>query len=228
MKEGNDNMIKSISINKGSNLEEILFFNKMNLEQVTLLFGANGVGKSSLIKGILKQKEIKFNCDKEIKLYSYINNEQNFRNMNKNSNLSYEDMFNPYLINKKYNAEELSEGQSIIYSLQDIFELCMQIKDDSNDSIILLDEIDSGLSIDNVDYLSDKIKEITDKYSNIQFIITFNNFEFCRNFPKVFNMYNGKYINIESYEQYRNIINSNREMLLEKRHNNMFTGDSDF
>ena len=221
-------MIKSISINKGSNLEEILFFNKMNLEQVTLLFGANGVGKSSLIKGILKQKEIKFNCDKEIKLYSYINNEQNFRNMNKNSNLSYEDMFNPYLINKKYNAEELSEGQSIIYSLQDIFELCMQIKDDSNDSIILLDEIDSGLSIDNVDYLSDKIKEITDKYSNIQFIITFNNFEFCRNFPKVFNMYNGKYINIESYEQYRNIINSNREMLLEKRHNNMFTGDSDF
>ena len=221
-------MIKSISINKGSNLEEILFFNKMNLEQVTLLFGANGVGKSSLIKGILKQKEIKFNCDKEIKLYSYINNEQNFRNMNKNSNLSYEDMFNPYLINKKYNADELSEGQSIIYSLQDIFELCMQIKDDSNDSVILLDEIDSGLSIDNVDYLSDKIKEITDKYSNIQFIITFNNFEFCRNFPKVFNMYNGKYINIESYEQYRNIINSNREMLLEKRHNNMFTGDSDF
>lgn len=221
-------MIKSISINKGSNLEEILFFNKMNLEQVTLLFGANGVGKSSLIKGILKQKEIKFDCDKEIKLYSYINNEQNFRNMNKNSNLSYEDMFNPYLINKKYNAEELSEGQSIIYSLQDIFELCMQIKDDSNDSVILLDEIDSGLSIDNVDYLSDKIKEITDKYSNIQFIITFNNFEFCRNFPKVFNMYNGKYINIESYEQYRNIINSNREMLLEKRHNNMFTGDSDF
>ena len=221
-------MIKSISINKGSNLEEILFFNKMNLEQVTLLFGANGVGKSSLIKGILKQKEIKFNCDKEIKLYSYINNEQNFRNMNKNSNLSYEDMFNPYLINKKYNADELSEGQSIIYSLQDIFELCMQIKDDSNDSVILLDEIDSGLSIDNVDYLSDKIKEITDKYSNIQFIITFNNFEFCRNFPKVFNMYNGKYVNIESYEQYRNIINSNREMLLEKRHNNMFTGDSDF
>ena len=228
MKEGSDNMIKLISINKGSNLEEILFFNKMNLEQATLLFGANGVGKSSLIKGILKQKEIKFNCDKEIKLYSYINNEQNFRNMNKNSNLSYEDMFNPYLINKKYNAEELSEGQSIIYSLQDIFELCVQIKDDSNDSIILLDEIDSGLSIDNVDYLSDKIKEITDKYSNIQFIITFNNFEFCRNFPKVFNMYNGKYITIESYEQYRNIINSNREMLLEKRHNNMFTGDSDF
>ena len=221
-------MIKSISINKGSNLEEILFFNKMNLEQVTLLFGANGVGKSSLIKGILKQKEIKFNCDKETKLYSYINNEQNFRNMNKNSNLSYEDMFNPYLINKKYNADELSEGQSIIYSLQDIFELCMQIKDDSNDSVILLDEIDSGLSVDNVEYLSDKIKEITDKYSNIQFIIAFNNFEFCRNFPKVFNMYNGEYITIESYDQYRNIINSNREMLLEKRHNNMFTGDSDF
>ena len=221
-------MIKSISINKNSNLEEILFFNKMNLEQITLLFGANGVGKSSLIKGILKQKEIKFNCDKETKLYSYINTEQNFRNMDKNSNLSYKDMFNPYLFKQKFDASKLSDGQNIIYSLQDIFELCVQIKDDSNDSVILLDEIDSGLSIDNVEYLSDKIKEITDKYSNIQFIIAFNNFEFCRNFPKVFNMYNGKYITIESYEQYRNIINSNREMLLEKRHNNMFTGDSDF
>ena len=222
-------MIKSISINKGSNLEEILFFdNEIELKQVTLLFGANGVGKSSLIKEMLKQKEIKFNCDKETKLYSYINTEQNFRNMDKNSNLSYKDMFNPYLFKQKFDASELSDGQSIIYSLQDIFELCVQIKDDSNDSVILLDEIDSGLSIDNVAYLSDKIKEIANKYSNIQFIIAFNNFEFCRNFPKVFNMYDGEYINIENYDHYRDIINSNREMLLKKRKNNMFTGNSYF
>lgn len=221
-------MIKSISINKGSNLEEILFFNKMNLEQVTLLFGANGVGKSSLIKEMLKQKEIKFNCDKETKLYSYINTEQNFRNMDKNSNLSYKDMFNPYLFKQKFDASELSEGQSIIYSIQEIFELCEQIKDDNNDSIILLDEVDSGLSIDNVEYLSDKIKEIATKYSNIQFVIGFNNYEFCRNFPEVFNMYNGQYITIKSYEQYRDIIINNREMLLKKRNNNMFTGNSDF
>lgn len=221
-------MIKSISINKDSNLKEILFFNKMKLEQVTLLFGGNGIGKSSLIKGILKQKEVKFNCDKETKLYSYINTEQNFRNMEKNSNLSYKDMFNPYLIKQKFDASELSEGQSIIYSLQDIFELCEQIKEDNNDSVILLDEIDSGLSIDNVAYLSDEIKEIANNYSNIQFIIAFNNFEFCRNFPKVFNMYDGEYVNIENYDYYRDIINSNREMLLKKRKNNMFTGNSDF
>ena len=221
-------MIKSITINKDSNLEEILFFDKMGLEQVTLLFGGNGIGKSSLIKGILRQKEVKFNCNKETKLYSYINTEQNFRNMEKNSNLSYKDMFNPYFLEQKYDASELSEGQSIIYSLQDIFELCKQIKENNNDSVILLDEIDSGLSVDKVEYLSNKIKETTDKYSNIQFIIAFNNFEFCRNFPKVFNMYDGEYINIESYDHYRNIINSNREMLLKKRNNNMFTGNSDF
>ena len=221
-------MIKSITIKKNSNLEEILFFNKIELKQVTLLFGANGVGKSSFIKGLLKQKEVKINSDKKTVLYSFINSEQNFRNMNKNSNLAYQDIFNPYLINKKYNAEELSEGQSIIYSIQEIFELCEQIKDDDNDSIILLDEVDSGLSIDNVEYLSDKIKEIADKYSNIQFVIGFNNYEFCRNFPEVFNMYNGKYITIESYKQYKDIIINNREMLLKKRNNNMFTGNSDF
>ena len=114
-------MIKSITIKKNSNLKEILFFNKTELKQVTLLFGANGVGKSSLIKGLLKQKEVKINSDKKTVLYSFINSEQNFRNMNKNPNLAYQDIFNPYLIKKKYNAEELSEGQSIIYSIQEIF-----------------------------------------------------------------------------------------------------------
>lgn len=207
---------------------DFIIFNEIELKQVTLLFGGNGIGKSSLIKGILRQKEVKFNCNKETKLYSYINTEQNFRNMEKNSNLSYKDMFNPYFLEQKYDASELSEGQSIIYSLQDIFELCKQIKENNNDSVILLDEIDSGLSVDNVEYLSNKIKETTDKYSNIQFIIAFNNFEFCRNFPKVFNMYDGEYINIENYDHYRDIINSNREMLLKKRKNNMFTGNSDF
>ena len=213
-------MIESITVKKGSNLEEILFFKKIKLKQVTFLFGGNGVGKTSLIDAISKNVDIKINFDDgtKTKIFLYKNSEHNFRNISE---------FNPYLIKQKYEASGLSEGQSIIYSLQDLFELCDEIKNDGN-SVILLDEIDSGLSLDNVEYLSDKIKHISNNYPNLQFIIAFNNFEFCRNFPEVLNMYDGNWINIENYEEYKKLLKDNRDKLLEKRKNNQFTGNVDW
>lgn len=224
-----DIMIKSITIKQKSELSDVLMFDKkIELKQVTLLFGGNGVGKSSLINGILKRKVSLELDDTKTMLYSYINSKQNFRNLEKNDNLSMKDFFEPKFFADKFDAQDLSEGQSIIYSLQDIFKLCDQIKDDEEDSLFLLDEIDSGLSIDNVEYLGKKIKKICKENPKFQFIIAFNSYEFCRLFKEVFNMYTGEWIKIKDYDEYRNILKLYRKALLKKRKNNMFTGNSDF
>jgi len=219
-------MLTKIQVKKDSTLSKILFFDSIELKQVTLLFGGNGIGKSSLINAILKQ-DIVYEYDKSVLLYSYINSKQNFKELERNDHLDYRDMFDPSLIARKFDASELSEGQSIVYSLQDIFKLCSQL-DSSDDHLILLDEIDSGLSVENVDYVAKKIKAICKKYPYIQFIIAFNNYVFCKTFKEVFNMYNGEWIKINSFDEYFDIINSNKKMLLKKRKNNMLTGKSDF
>lgn len=220
-------MIKSFTIKKDSVLSEILFFNKIELKQVTLLLGGNGVGKSSLINSIISRNGITAETTGDTTLFSYINSQQNFREMIRNKNLSYKDHYDPYVIARKFAAEELSEGQSIVFSIQDIFKLCEQIED-NEDALILLDEVDSGLSIDNVEYIANTLKKIAEEQPNIQFVIAFNNYEFCRVFNDVFNMYTGEWMTIDSYETYRNTIKDNRERLLKKRNNNMFTGISDF
>lgn len=219
-------MIKSFTVKKNSTLSKVLFFDKIELKQVTLLFGGNGVGKSSLINYILKNK-LNFELDKPTKIYSYINSKQNFKEIHNNDHLSYEDMFNPGIFARKFDAEKLSEGQSIIYSIQDIFELCKQLEQ-KEDHLILLDEVDSGLSVDNVEYVAKKIKQIAKNNPNIQFIIAFNNYEFCRIFKDVFNMYTGEWIKIKDYNEYFDLIKANRKALLNKRKRNMFTGKSEF
>lgn len=220
-------MIKSFTIKEDSELSKILFFKRIELKQITLLFGGNGVGKSSLINGILNKKEISYELNKKTLLYSYINSKQNLKELSRNDKLSYEDQFDPLIITKKFNADELSEGQSIIYSIQEIFELCNQLDSDL-DHLILLDEVDSGLSADNVEYIARKIKSICKAKPNIQFIIAFNNYEFCKTFKEVFNMYNGEWIKIDNYETYFKLLKENRKRLLSKRKRNMFTGRSVF
>lgn len=226
-------MIKKFIVRKGTRIEDILFFNKIELEPVTLLLGGNGVGKSSLIQAILNQ-ELDFESDdpnNATMIASYINSKQNLREMQRNTNLTYSDMFDPYIITRKMKADDLSEGQSIVYSMQDIFKLCKEIKEDKTDDkdyLFVLDEVDSGLSIDNVSYLAKKIKKINKDYPKINFIISFNNYEFCKVFKNAFNMYNGEWVKINSYDEYCKIINDNRKMLLKKRKNNLFTGNSNF
>lgn len=221
-------MIKSIIATEDSLLSKVLFFREIELQQVTLLMGGNGVGKSTLLNEILNQR-----CDivtpEPTRMYSYVNSKQNFKEMDRNDQLSYQDMFDPNLISRKFSAGELSEGQSIIYSLQEIFQLCKYLSEEPTENfIVLLDEIDSGLSVDNVEYLAKKIKRIAKSNPNIQFLIAFNNYEFCREFKTVFNMYTGKWTTISSYDDYRNTIKSNRKELLKKRKNNQFTGRSNF
>lgn len=219
-------MINKIYIKDKSDLNEILFPKEIDLSsQVVLLFGGNGVGKSTLIKTILGEKyRGEFKSDitgNSMTMFRYIDSEQNSRELQRNPMVGYNGMFNMHNIANMINAQELSEGQSIIYTVQEFLHLAKE-QDIDKESLFVVDEVDSGLSVDNIIWLCDEIKCIAKNNPNIQFVIAFNNYEFCEQFSEVTSMYTGEKLVINSYDQYKKELLKWRKKLLKKRDNNQF------
>ena len=73
---------------------------------------------------------------------------------------------------------------------------------------ILLDAVDSGLSVDNIINIKEQLFEtiLKNNYGNEIFIvISANEYEMARG-EQCFDVYNGKYITFKDYEEYRNMI----------------------
>lgn len=224
-------MITHIEVKPDTYLAEILLAEKYEFASpVSLLFGGNGVGKSTLIKAILGNEDFhgqykgKIDTDKAPMLYEYINSNQNARELmgGRNKHMKYLDYFDPRNLATTFNAQELSEGQSIIYTIQEFLHLAKQV-DDPGGSVFVIDEIDSGLSADNIIWFCNQVKKITDKDQKLQFIIAFNNFEVCNCFGGVVtDMYTGEIRTIKDYNEYKQLLVSRRKNLLEKRDYNQF------
>ena len=78
---------------------------------------------------------------------------------------------------------------------------------------ILLDAVDSGLSVDNiVDIKEQLFKTILEyNYGNeIYIIISANEYEMARG-EHCFDVYNGKYLKFKDYEEYRNLVLQSKE-----------------
>ena len=78
---------------------------------------------------------------------------------------------------------------------------------------ILLDAVDSGLSVDNIveikEYLFKTILE--HNYGNeIYIVVSANEYEMARG-EQCFDVYNGRYASIKSYEKYRNLVLKSKE-----------------
>ena len=84
---------------------------------------------------------------------------------------------------------------------------------DAHELWFLFDAVDSGLSIDNVldikEYLFKTVLE-HNAGKDVYIIISANAYEMCRG-EKCFDTYLCKYININSYDEYRNFILKSRE-----------------
>lgn len=87
-------------------------------------------------------------------------------------------------------------------------------KEVPNERWILLDAIDSGLSVDNVVDLKECLfKTILEDDFNgsIYIVVSANEYELCRG-ENCFDVYNGKYVKFSNYERYRNFILKSREI----------------
>lgn len=192
-------MIKSIKVKPNSFEEDILLFKTAKFKKLNILFGGNGVGKTTLLNGIINNR-LELETKKELIIKSYINSKDNFRHINQ---VTYKDMGRALL--QKVNANELSEGQSIIYSLLAYIENTKKIASNNPDKtvVLVLDEIDSGLSAENINMILHLICDLL-KMGNIQLFISSNHYHFVYVFKNVFNMYTGKWIEINSYDEYFN------------------------
>lgn len=196
--------------------EKVLLFETLTPHKyLNLLAGANGSGKSTLLDRI-KKEEIYIDKDEEYEVISYINSENNKRYEEIN-----EKEYTKGIVDK-WNANNLSEGQSIIYSTLEFFEELKRRK--KGNYVVLLDEIDSGLSVDNINMLCHLITDLIVERKDMQFFIAINNYHWVHVFKRVINMYNGQQRDINSYTEYWDFIREKMGWLLEKRECNMFRG----
>lgn len=195
-------MLLSMKVKPDTDIEDILFFKECDFtdfKRVIPLFGPNGAGKSTLIQAI-KNHTVDVKVEGDTAIYSYQNSTDNFKIRKART---YAENFDPFFMTSKLDAQVISEGQSIIYSMFDLLDGLYPGKPlatEEYDSIILLDEIDSGMSIDNIDIAMRKIKYIVRKRNNVQFIFSFNSPRVLKHFPKVLSMYDGNPIYLYSDE----------------------------
>lgn len=85
----------------------------------------------------------------------------------------------------------------------------------SNERWILLDAVDSGLSIDNMEELQSLfqliLKDARKMGIEVYIILSTNSYEFAKENP-CFDVRNGKYIQFENYKEYRNFILQSRKV----------------
>ena len=172
---------------------------------VTVLVGCNGCGKTTLIN------HLKYEIEKNLKLPCVY-----YDNLKQGGKSSMHDAF--YYEDYAFASTifSASEGEGIVLNMQRIAaKIGNMFKQhpNSEEYWILLDAIDGGLSIDAiVDIKEGLFKTIFDTYPNkkIYIIVSANGYEMARG-EKCFNTVNCEYINIKSYERYRNIILKSRE-----------------
>ena len=204
---------------------------------ITILIGCNGSGKTTILREIREKSTVP--------VYYYDNLTIDGKNKAFSSG-------NYALLNSLYCS---SEGESIILNLmnsaQDVIHLIKYgerkkgrlekafddiFNSEENDSeksipkerILLFDAIDSGLSIDQVQDLKNYFfKSILNSYDKdkLYIIVSANEYELCKDYP-CFNVTEGKYVDISSYEDYSKEIFKTRKykdkqiQKLEEKENN--------
>lgn len=205
-------MINKITVVPDSRASRIFFFKEMDITKlpdprIVPLFGPNGVGKSTLINaiinaGIARHPQIVIDRTSEnMQVYAYENSKDNFKNREARS---YGEAFDPFFLNSRFDARSLSEGQSIIYSAFDLLDGLKPGKDmfgsEAPETLVLLDEIDSGMSIDNIDTAMRKIKYALSKRNDFQVFMSFNSPRILKHFPDVISMYDGSVLTMHTDE----------------------------
>lgn len=172
---------------------------------LTVLIGCNGCGKTSLMQQVKKQLK----DDLKLPFVAYDNQ------MDGGSHaMSAAICFADY----GFAAQSFcsSEGEKISLNLQKIAGQIGQMfrkNPDKNEFWILLDGVDSGMSIDAVEDLKRGLFDtIFEHYhdKDIYLLVTANAYEMARG-ERCFDVVNGRYVTIKSYERYRKAILASRE-----------------
>lgn len=207
-------MIASIEVIKSENSleKELLLTKKFDLALMPKLnfipiIGANGCGKSTLLrclsnhgKGVYGHQALDISITRPTDVYRYLNSKDNFKIKAPSDKIRGFDVVE---LADRYYSSRLSEGMGMVHSYMPLLDGLHNDaipKNDDRDILIILDEFDSGLSLDNIDIVMNKIIDISIKRQDIQFIFSFNNpfilhyLSYCDNM--LLSMYDGKPVHI--------------------------------
>ena len=204
-------------------------------EGVTVLIGCNGIGKSTMlkiIKEMLKKDKIDFLSYDNLKdgghgdnMSNAINNDNfgllaSIAMSSEGENISI-NLGNNLLVDAK---RYMRTGKKINKHLfSKIYDIC---KDDEEENItderwILLDAVDSGYSIDNIIALKNLFKlmiEDAEKQNlKLYIVVSANSYELANGMP-CFDLAKGKYVEVNSYDEYKKIILNSRDYKDNKRY----------
>lgn len=222
-------MLRTVNVLPDTKLSKILFFDEVDFEQfperVVPLFGPNGVGKSTFIStlesngyvenGFNSEKAMRISITRATKCYSYMNTRDNV----KTGSRAYRgDMSDVYSFSKSFNSKTMSEGQSIVYSSYDLLRAFDSSEPSAeNDTVLLFDEIDSGLSIDNIDFVMRKMRRVIKRRPDVMIIFSFNSPRVLKWFPNVLSMYDGTRITLRTEEDMMTVIRQYKEVFDKSR-----------
>jgi energy-coupling factor transporter ATP-binding protein EcfA2 len=194
--------------NKGENLYDKPIF-EIN-PGITVLVGCNGSGKSTMLHAI------KHSLDKEkIPCLSYDNLLDGGQNAK--AKAGWEDN-----LNLLATLMTSSEGEQIVTNLgETAVKIGRFVKNNQSSSElwVLLDAIDSGLSVDNVVDLKDFFHFVLEenKGKDVYFVISANEYELC-NGEQCFDVTSCENITFADYNEYRSFILNNKKCK-DKRYN---------
>lgn len=181
---------------------------------VTVLIGCNGSGKSTLLHQI---EEFCNTNDIPCINFNYQKDDSSSNLLSKSISSGNFDMAG--------NITGSSEGECISISLGEFAKKAGRFSRDNKDKdkmVILMDSVDSGYSVDNIvelkHYLFKTIlDDMIDNGKEIYIIVSTNMYELCSG-ENAFSVYHGEYVDINSYDDYKNIILETR-LAKEKRYN---------
>ena len=210
-------MIKSIKVSdERLMLKEIKFCSTLNL-----LYGCNGIGKSSLLRTIRDRFELKkfdrmevsedvlerakVQKDEDLQkffisssvneygLHTYFDSSDNLGTNHPAMNADIDAMV------RHFNVKFISEGESIVESFLEFIEKNKSKFEEGN--TILIDEIDSGLSVEYINMILNVIIDIINKHK-VQFIIGINNYHWIYRVKQYIDMSTGKFVECNSYDEF--------------------------
>lgn len=173
-------------------------------EGLTILVGCNGAGKTSLLH-ILRNELTR----KEIPFYS-------FDNMSDGGNTERQKALNAQEINYLATLATSSEGEQIVCIINSLAKKIgsfITSNSKAKEIWLFFDAVDSGMSIDNIDDIKSFFRFIInhEKEKQIHIVCSANSYEMAREAP-CFDVYEGKYVNFKTYDEYRDFVLKSKEI----------------
>jgi predicted ATPase len=205
-------MINKLVIKEHTKLHQLLGYGEVELKDLTILMGPNGVGKSSLLQGLSSKYEehgangYYGDCGSSIEVISDAEYQIETLKARKD-NGKYRGYFSDDMT-LDLKAMFQSEGQSTMTVFYSRVEKLINdlVKDDSKKITFLIDELDSGTSFDNILTMTTFLKNMRKKFPQLQIIMTAHNYEFARVFPEnTLWVPSGKYMDMSEYITYQEL-----------------------